>query len=247
MDVTTLAPVVLSYLVQYLPVMIESGKFVGGKAIGKIAEKTTEEVWKVAQPWIGRLMETIEDKTSAHNAAQRVAVSPENVKYQTALEVELEEILTEDRNLANEIKRILDQAKAAGKQISADRGGVAFSGNTQGNIVNTGHIGGDLVINSDVISIQNTQSKLSDMDKELLQLLKKELPSKGRAMEFLRRHDIGAQQTTSSSVRGNGVVVGRTQHGRPHRTIQDRRCRGDLNALWVLASFERRASGGDYE
>lgn len=47
------------------------------------------------------------------------------------------------------------------------------------------------IINSDVISIQDTHSKLSEMDKELLQLLQKELPSQGRAMEFLRLHDIG--------------------------------------------------------
>jgi hypothetical protein len=146
MDDTSLAPAVLPYLVRYLPAMIEAGKFVGGKALEKIAEKTADEVWKAAQPWIGRLMGKIEDKPTALKAAQRVAVSPENEKYQTALEVELEEIFTEDHDLANEIKRILDQAKAAGKQIIADRGGVAFSDNAQGNVVNTGHIGGDFVV-----------------------------------------------------------------------------------------------------
>jgi hypothetical protein len=145
MDVTTLAPVVLPYLVRYLPAMIEAGKFVGGKALEKIAEKTTDEIWKVAQPWIGRLMGRIEDKPTALNAAQRVAVSPENEKYRTALEVELEEILTEDRDLADEIKRILDQAKVGGKQIIADGGGVAYGDNAQDNITITGGIGGDFV------------------------------------------------------------------------------------------------------
>jgi hypothetical protein len=145
MDITSLAPMVLPYLVRYLPAMIETGKFVGGKALEKISEKMTDEIWKVAQPWIGRLMGKIEDKPTAFNAAQRVALSPENEKYRTALEVELEEILTEDRDLAAEIERILDQAKAGGKQIIADRGGVAFGDNARDNITITGGIGGDFV------------------------------------------------------------------------------------------------------
>jgi hypothetical protein len=144
MDNLLLASAVLPYLVHYLPAMIDAGKFVGGKALEKIMENTTDEVWKVAQSWIGRLMGKIEDKPAALNAAQRVAVSPENEKYRTALEVELEEIFTEDHDLAEEIKRVLDQVKA-GKQIIADRGGVVFGDNARDNITITGGIGGDFV------------------------------------------------------------------------------------------------------
>jgi hypothetical protein len=145
MDVTTLAPVVLPYLVRYLPYMIEAGKLAGGKALEKIRENATDEGWKIVQPWIGKLIGKIEDKPAALNAAQRVAVSPENEKYRTALEVELEEILTEDRDLADEIKRILDQAKSGGKQIIADRGGVAFGDNARDNVTITGGISGDFI------------------------------------------------------------------------------------------------------
>jgi hypothetical protein len=145
MDVTTLASAVLPYLVRYLPAMTEAGKFVGGKALEKITENTTDKVWEIVQPWIGKLTGKIEDKPSALNAAQRVAVSPENEKYQTALEVELEDILTGDQALAEEIKRILDQAKAGSKQVTADRSGVAFGDNARGNITITGGIGGDFV------------------------------------------------------------------------------------------------------
>jgi hypothetical protein len=145
MDVTSLAPVVLPYLVHYLPYMIEAGKLAGGKALEKIVENATDEGWEIVQPWIGKLMGKIEDKPAALNAAQRVAFSPENENYQTALEVELEEIFTADRDLAEEIKRILDQAKAGGKQITADRGGVAFGDNARDNITITGGISGDFV------------------------------------------------------------------------------------------------------
>jgi hypothetical protein len=149
MDVTTLAPVVLPYLVRYLPAMIEAGKLAGGKALEKIVENATDEGWKIVQPWIGKLMGKIEDKPAALNAAQRVASSPENEKYQTALEVELEEIFSEDRDLAEEIKRILDQAKAGGKQITANRGGVAFGDNARENTVITGGVQGDSVKQGD--------------------------------------------------------------------------------------------------
>jgi hypothetical protein len=145
MELTSLATAALPYLVHYLPAMIEAGKFVGGKALEKIVENTTDELWKVAGPWLGRLMGKIESNPTALKAAQRVAVSPENEKYRTALELELEEIFTEDHDLAEEIKRILDQAKAGGKQIIADRGGVAFGDNARDNITITGGIGGDFV------------------------------------------------------------------------------------------------------
>jgi hypothetical protein len=74
--------------------------------------------------------------------------------------------------------------------IIGQAGSVGPNAQAVGNTFNQG--AGIASINSDVISIQNTQSKLSDMDKELLQLLKKELPSQGRAMKFLRLHDIGS-------------------------------------------------------
>ena len=145
MDVTALAPSILPYLVHYLPAMIEAGKFIGGKAVEKIAENATDDVWKIARPWIGKLMGKIENSPSALKAAQWVAASPEDEYLQTALKVELKDILAEHRDLAEEIRRILDQANAGGKQIIADRGGVTFGDNARDNITITGGIGGDFV------------------------------------------------------------------------------------------------------
>jgi hypothetical protein len=146
MDLTSLAAAVLQYLVHYMPAMFEAGKFVGGKALEKVVENTTDEIWKVAQPWLGRLMGKIESDSAALKAAQRVAAAPENKDLQTALKVELTEILAENRDLAEEISRILDQAKAAGKQIAADRGGVAYGDNARDNIAITGGVKGDFVL-----------------------------------------------------------------------------------------------------
>ena len=145
MDGLTLAPLVMPYLIRYLPQLIEAGKFVGGKALEKIVENSTDGAWKFAKPWLGKLMGRIEESPAALPLAEKVALTPDNQKYQTALEVQLEHILSADPALAEEIARLLDQAKAAGKQIIADRGGVALGDHAQGNVINTGNVGGDFV------------------------------------------------------------------------------------------------------
>jgi hypothetical protein len=145
MDLTSLAATVLPYLVHCLPELIEAGKFVGGKVLEKVVENTTDEIWKTTQPWLGRLMGKIETTPSALKAAQRVAAAPENKDIQTALKVELMDIFAENRDLAEEISQILDQANADGKRIAADRGGVAFGDNARGNIVITGGMQGDFI------------------------------------------------------------------------------------------------------
>lgn len=146
MDLTFLAAAALPYLVQYLPAMTEAGKFVGGKALEKIVENTTDEIWKVAGPWLGRLMGKIESNPTALKAAQRVAAAPENGDLQTALKVELMDIFAENPDLAEEIGRTLDQAKTAGKQLAADHGGVAYGDNARDNIAITGGVKGDFVL-----------------------------------------------------------------------------------------------------
>lgn len=75
-----------------------------------------------------------------------MAAAPENKDLQTALKVELMDIFAENRDLAEEIKRILDQAKAGGRQILADRGGVAIGDNSRDNITITGGVHGDFVM-----------------------------------------------------------------------------------------------------
>jgi hypothetical protein len=94
-------------------------------------------------------MGKIESTPTALKAAQRVAAAPENNDLQTALKVELIDIFAEDRDLAEQIGRILNQAKVAGKQIAADRGGVAFGDNAHENTVITGRVQGDFVKQGD--------------------------------------------------------------------------------------------------
>ncbi|MBO0799191.1 MAG: hypothetical protein J2P31_10265, partial [Blastocatellia bacterium] len=102
MNVTKLTPLVLPYLIRYLP------------AIGdRSFEHTSDEELNIAQSWIGNLLRKIEASPTALYAAQRFASSPEDPSNQTALEVELKGIFAADRQFADEIERIFEHADAA--------------------------------------------------------------------------------------------------------------------------------------
>src|SRR5262245_23830699 len=137
MDITNLTALILPYLMRCLPIMIESGNFVGGKALEKLIENTTDEVWTAVRPWLEKLIGKFESNPSAIKAIQSIAAAPERKDLQIALKVELEDILAENQILAEEIVRILGCAETSNKQIIADHGGVAFGDNAQGNLTIT--------------------------------------------------------------------------------------------------------------
>lgn len=144
MDVPTLASTVTTYLAQYLPTLFEAGKCVGSKSLEKLAETATDDVWKIVKPWIGNLLSKIEGKPAALEAAHRVAKAPENTKYRTALEVQLEDILERDRRLAEEIEQILSNANS-GDNFGAEIGGVTNRDNAHDNVTIIGGFKGDFV------------------------------------------------------------------------------------------------------
>jgi hypothetical protein len=126
MDVTTLTPLILPDIIRYLSAKIDNGE--------NSREIMKDENSKNAQPWIGKLIQKVKESPGALNAAQRVASSPEDLRYQAALEAELQDILAADRNLAEEIKRIFDQA------IGPARGEPAHKDNAPGNITIIGGV-----------------------------------------------------------------------------------------------------------
>ncbi len=64
---------------------------------------------------------------------------PDNADAQGALRLQLYKLLTEDKSLAEEVSRWLEQGKAAGNTATAygDRS-VAIGGNVVGGTINTG-------------------------------------------------------------------------------------------------------------
>jgi hypothetical protein len=134
-EITTLAPFVLPVLVRYLPQMLEAGKFVGGKALEKFVENAADEAWKFAQPWLGKLMSRIESEPAALKAAERVALAPANADYQTALKVELAEVLAGAPQLADEIGRLLEQARRENLLVQQGDRSVFVKGDNTGTII----------------------------------------------------------------------------------------------------------------
>lgn len=138
MNVTALTPLVLPYLIRYLPEVMKTGKFVDEKAFEKVIEKMTDEVRNSVEPWIGKLMRQIEDHPDALRAAQLIAESPRNATYQTRMEAALEGVLAADQALAVEIKRIFDETTGAGgNYVTADRSGMAIDGSAKDSIIIT--------------------------------------------------------------------------------------------------------------
>jgi hypothetical protein len=114
MDVTTLTPLILPDLIRYLSAQIDNGE--------------------IMEPWIGKLIQKVNESPGALIAAQRVASSPEDLHYQAALEAELKDIFSADPKLAEEIKRIFDQA------IRSASGGPTHQDNAPGNITIIGGV-----------------------------------------------------------------------------------------------------------
>jgi hypothetical protein len=139
MDGLALAPLVMPYLIRYLPQLIEAGKFVSGKALEKIVENSTDDAWKFAKPWLGKLMGRIEESPAALPLAEKVALTPDNQKYQTALEVQLEDILSANPALAEEIARLIGQAERENITVRQGDRSVFVKGDNTG-VIMTGDV-----------------------------------------------------------------------------------------------------------
>lgn len=110
MDLPELAQSVTSLLVPLLPYWLkagekaaeEAGKRLGGKAWDKV-----EALWNKLRP-------KVEAKPSALEAAQDVAKTPTDADAQAALRMQLRKLLAEDKALAQEIARLMEEARTAG-------------------------------------------------------------------------------------------------------------------------------------
>lgn len=139
MDIATLTSLTMPPLVTALPKLVEAGKLVGGKALETLVEKTTEAGVSLAKPWIGKLLNRIEEDSTAKSFAEKVALAPQNQKYQAALEVQLEDILTADPDLAAEIAWLLEKAGAENIQVQQGERSVFVKGDNPG-VIMTGDI-----------------------------------------------------------------------------------------------------------
>ncbi|MDB5307964.1 MAG: hypothetical protein JWO38_2166 [Gemmataceae bacterium] len=133
MDIIPNAAAILPYLLPALPVLVQTGK-----DITEVARKSlVDRIGKGASDVACRLWSRISGTESAKKAAERVAADPENSKKQTALEVEIDELLLADTAFVAEIRQLLAAigTKIGGNVVNATGdGSVAVGGNVGGGV-----------------------------------------------------------------------------------------------------------------
>ena len=135
MDIGTLASSVTTALVPLLPYLLKAGE--------KAAEETGKTVANQSLEWAKslwtKLKPKVETNPAALVAAQDVAQTPEDKDLQAVLRVQLKKLLTEDPLLAEEVRRWLDQGKAAGITVTASgERSVAIGGDVNSSTIVTG-------------------------------------------------------------------------------------------------------------
>jgi hypothetical protein len=135
MDIGALASSLTTALVPLLPYLLKAGE--------KAAEETGKTVAGQSLEWAKslwtKLKPKVDAKPAALEAAQDAAQAPDDADAQAALRMQLKKLLTEDRSLAEEVSRWLEQGRAAGITVTASgERSVAIGGDVKGSKIVTG-------------------------------------------------------------------------------------------------------------
>ena len=119
-----------AFLSPFLPALMRAGE----SAVEAAATGIAGEALEHAKALWARLRPKVEEKPAAAQAARKVADAPDDKRWQTALELQIEELLAEDQSLAREIASLWEQANAAGVVAVGERS-VAVQGDVSGTII----------------------------------------------------------------------------------------------------------------
>jgi hypothetical protein len=126
-------------LAPFLPYLVKGAKLAGQEAAKKLGEKAGEQGFEQAKTLWEKLRPKVEAKPAALEAAQDAAAHPDDEDTLAALRLQLKKLLAEDESLAHEMTRLLEQARAAGKNVTASGSrSVAIGGNVSGSVIVTG-------------------------------------------------------------------------------------------------------------
>ena len=127
---------IIGLLAPFLPQLLKAGESAAeeaAKALGSEAGKWAKALWAKLSP-------KVEERPVARDAAERVAATPDDPRARGAFELQLEEILRAEPNLAAELGRILRDAQEAGVTVEvggdvhADRGSIGVIGKVGGDV-----------------------------------------------------------------------------------------------------------------
>jgi len=141
MDIPALAQGVTTALVSFLPYALQK---VGDGGLTEIGKKALNASWDTTKGLWNKLWSKVETDQYALKATQDLAADPTDSDSQAALRKELKRLFKDDQSFASEIEQLLNQALASGTiTVSADRGGIATSGNVIDSTLITGGVKGD--------------------------------------------------------------------------------------------------------
>ena len=124
--------ILVTFLAPFLPYLLKAGESAAtaaAQALGEGAWKRASSVWK-------KLWPRVEPKEAAREAVTDLAGRPDDQRARGALELQLEKILGADKDLGEELRKILEDGQRAGViardggvviggDVRADRGGIA--------------------------------------------------------------------------------------------------------------------------
>lgn len=119
-----------AFLAPFLPALLRPV----GQAVDALADRAAEEAMEHAKGLWGRLADKVRGKPAAAEAAEKVADAPDDERWRTALELQLEELLRGDTELAREIEALWASATAAGVTATGERS-VAVGGDVSGVVI----------------------------------------------------------------------------------------------------------------
>lgn len=139
-DVTTLAHTVAPYVIAAAPYLRNLSRVAGEEAVKEISKDATKKLgegsWGLAKSIWQKLSGTKpETQAALDSALSDIADDPDDTDTHAALRVKLRKVLKEDPSLAEELARLIREAKST--NIEGDRN-VTFGDNASNNVVTTG-------------------------------------------------------------------------------------------------------------
>lgn len=126
-------------LTAFLAPFLSSFLAAGRDALTDAAERGGEAALEHAQRLWERLRGRIAERPEAEQAAQKVAGRPGSARRRRALTEQLERLLAEDPQLAEEIGELFAQARAAGVvAVASGERSAAVGGSVSGSVIVTG-------------------------------------------------------------------------------------------------------------
>jgi hypothetical protein len=103
-----------------LPAYLLKGlKLAGQEAAKELGEQASEQAFEQAKALWDKLRPKVEAKSAALEAAADTAAHPDDEDALAALRLQLKKLLAEDEALAQELVRLLTQARPAGQTVTA--------------------------------------------------------------------------------------------------------------------------------